>query len=111
MRCAEIRRLTKGLEKAGVALARRFLDGDMSEAQVKDWLLVYGLKTTGEADKAVEFFRAYRSYVVNYSVGEDLVTQWLDARAGDDVAKRWAAFLDLITSPRLPAALQLRPVR
>ncbi len=110
-RCAEIRRLVKGLEKADVTLARRLLDGAMSEAQVKDWLLVYGLKTTEEADKAIEFFRAYRSYVVNYSVGEDLVTQWLDARAGSDAAKRWIAFLDLITSPRLPAALQSQLAR
>jgi hypothetical protein len=105
-RYAEIRRLVKGLEKADVTLARRLLDGAMSEAQVKDWLLTYGLRTTEEADKAVEFFRAYRSYVVNYSVGEDLVTQWLDRRAGKDLTKRWTAFIDLITSPRLPAALQ-----
>ena len=105
-RYAEIRRLVKGLQKAEVMLARRLLDGAMSEAQVKAWLLGYGLKMTDEADKAIEFFRAYRSYVVNYSVGEDLVTQWLDARAGNDSTKRWAAFLGLITSPRLPAALQ-----
>ncbi len=110
-RYAEIRRLVKGLEKADLVLARRLLDGAMSETQVKDWLLVYGLKTAEEANKTVEFFRAYRSYVVNYSVGEGLVTQWLDTRAGRDPAKRWAAFVDLITSPRLPAALALRPAR
>ncbi len=105
-RYAEVRRLVKGLEKAEIALARRFLDGAMSETQVKHWLLTYGLRTTEEADKAIDFFRAYRSYVVNYGVGEDLVTQWLNTRAGKDPAKRWAAFIDLITSPQLLAALQ-----
>ena len=53
------------------------------------------------------FFDQYRSYVINYNLGEHLVRAWVE-RQGGTVAvpeRRWALFLDLISSPRLPRAL------
>jgi hypothetical protein len=110
-RAAEVRRLVKGLRGAGLELARRYLDGKMTAAQVTAWLTSFGLRTPDEAAKFVQFADTYRSYVVNYSYGEELVNGWLDARAGKDAEARWAAFVDLIGSSRLPAALLERPAR
>jgi hypothetical protein len=110
-RAARIRRLLRDLRPAGPELARRYLDGSLTAGQVRRWEVDYGLRTPEEADKYLQFVDAYRSYVVNYSYGEELVEGWLDARAGQDPAARWAAFVDLLGSPRLPAALLARPAR
>jgi hypothetical protein len=108
---ARIRKLVRGLRPSGPELARRYLDGSMTADQVRRWEVAYGLKTPEEAAKSVQFMDAYRSYGINYSYGEEVVTAWLDARAGPDAATRWAAFVDLLGSPRLPAALLARPAR
>jgi hypothetical protein len=41
----------------------------------------------------------YRSYVVNYRLGEDLVRQYIDKVAGTDLDARWDAFARLLASP------------
>jgi hypothetical protein len=110
-RAAQIRKLVKDLRSARPELARRYLDGSMTAEQVKQWEVAYGLRTPEEAAKSIQFMDAYRSYVINYSYGEELVKEWLDARTGPDAASRWEAFVDLLGSPRLPAALLARPAR
>ena len=110
-RAAEVRRLVRDLRGARLELARRYLDGKMTAAQVAVWLTSFGLRMPDEAAKFLQFVDTYRSYVVNYSYGEELVNGWLDARAGKDAEARWAAFVDLIGSSRLPAALLERPAR
>ncbi len=36
----------------------------------------------------------------------DLVRDYVDTQAGDEPAKRWHVFQQLISSPRLPSGLQ-----
>ena len=49
----------------------------------------------------------YRSCVINYNVGKDLVRRYIEARVGPslDTETRWREFGDLLASPRLPTAL------
>jgi len=110
-RYAEVRRLIKELGYAEIELARRYLDGQTAAADVKAWLSAYGLKSAAEAERMLRFFDRYRSYVINYRYGEEIVTAWLEARAGADRRARWEALGDLLSSPRLPAALVARPAR
>ena len=49
----------------------------------------------------------YRSYVINYNLGKDMVAQYIDAHAAGDQGRRWAAFTELLSSPRLPSGLAL----
>jgi hypothetical protein len=52
----------------------------------------------------------YRSYVINYNLGQDLVREYIEARA-DTAAKPPIAvglFLALLQSPRLPSELDDR---
>jgi hypothetical protein len=53
----------------------------------------------------VKFFDAERSYIINYSYGEDLVAAWVKKTAGNDVAAQWRAFEELLSTPRTPANL------
>ena len=44
------------------------------------------------------------AYVINYNLGLDLVRAHIEA-AGDSPEARWAAFAELLSSPRLPSSL------
>ncbi len=50
----------------------------------------------------------YRSYVINYNLGKDLVQQYVEAHGGGAAqpAKRWDIFGELLRSPRLPSGLR-----
>ncbi len=60
------------------------------------------------AEQRTRFMDDYRSYVINYNLGKDLVRQYVEARggAGADRAKRWEVFVRLLGSPRLPSGLE-----
>ncbi len=98
--------LAKTLSYAGNEAARGYLDGRMDATRAADWLVRYALNTPGQAAQRVKFFDTYRSYVINYNLGEDLARAYVERHAGSDPAKRWDVFATLISSPRLPSALK-----
>ena len=57
------------------------------------------------AEQRVRFFDQYRSYVINYNLGKDMVRRYIESRGGtaDTPGKRWAEFEKLLSSPRLPS--------
>jgi len=95
------------LSYAGNQAARRYLNGDISAAQAADWLVAYTLTSRERAEQRVRFFDQYRSYVINYNVGKDLVRGYLERQGGtaDKPDVRWKAFGELLSSPRLPSGL------
>jgi hypothetical protein len=60
------------------------------------------------AVQRVRFFDQYRSYVINYNLGKDMVKRYIESRGGtpDNPAKRWDEFAKLLSSPRLPSGLR-----
>lgn len=98
--------LTRQLAYAGNEAARGYLDGRMDASRAADWLVRFAMNTPAQAAQRVTFFDAYRSYVINYNLGEDLVKAYVEARAGDDRARRWDVFAGLLSSPRLPSSLR-----
>lgn len=101
-----VQRLTKGLAFAGNEAARRYLNGEISAAAAAEWLNRYALMEPARAQQSVRFWDKYRSYVINYNLGEELVREYIEARAGADPAARWRVFGELISSPRLPSGLK-----
>jgi hypothetical protein len=101
-----VRLLLKQLAYAGNEAARRYIDGEITAAAAAEWLTRYTLAEPAQAAKRVRFVDRYRSYVINYNLGEDLVERYVEARAGGDAARRWAVFAELNSSPRLPSALR-----
>jgi hypothetical protein len=54
----------------------------------------------------MKFIKRYRSYVINYNLGEDMVRRYIEKRSGTDPEKRWNEFTKLLSSPRLPSGLR-----
>jgi hypothetical protein len=87
--------------------ARGYLDGQLERAEAEAFLVQYSLRTEAQASQRLRFIDKYRSYVINYNLGEQLVRAWVEQQGGTvaDPVRRWAVFVDLISSPRLPRAL------
>ena len=100
--------LAEKLSYAVNEAARRYLNGEFTAPQAADWLERYGLMTRARAEQRVRFIDQYRSYVINYNLGQDLVRQYIEHRGGtaDEPAKRWQEFAALLSSPRLPSGLK-----
>lgn len=96
---------------AGNEVARAYLDGAIDADEAAARLERYALMSPARARQRVSFIDDYRSYVINYNLGKDLVRQWVERRGGtaDDPARRWEVFGELLSSPRLPPDLVLDP--
>ncbi len=97
-----VHELASKLAYAGNGAARGYLDGEISAEAAVEWLVTYALMSPERARQRVRFFDQYRSYVINYNLGKDLVAAYVERQGGD----RWAVFADLLSSPRLPSALR-----
>ena len=102
-----VRTLVDGLSYAGNEAARRYLDGDIDRSEATTWLTRYAMMLPDRAEQRTRFFDQYRSYVINYNLGRDLVAAYVESRSGADVERRWTEFGRLLASPRLPSGLAL----
>ena len=100
-----IQRLVRELSHAGNEAARRYLDGEIDAAAAALWLERYALMAPTVARQRIRFFDTYRSYVINYNLGQDLVRAYVEREAGPDADRRWGVFADLLASPTLPSSL------
>jgi hypothetical protein len=94
------------LAYAGNEAARRYLDGEITAAEATEWLNRYALYSPQRAAQRIKFIDQYRSYVINYNLGKDLVKRYVEDESRGGPAGRWAAFTSLLTSPRLPKNLE-----
>jgi len=95
------------LDYAGNEAARRYLNGAIDASQAADYLVTYTLTSRERAVQRVRFFDQYRSYVINYNLGKDLVRAYVERKGGtvDAPDARWKIFGELLSSPRLPSGL------
>ena len=93
-----IQELTSKLSYAGNEAARGYLDGKLTADQAAAWMTTYSLMSEPRARQRLKFIEQYRSYVINYNLGKDLVAKWV---GGD-----WSRFKQLLSSPRLPSGLK-----
>ncbi len=98
--------LVERLAYAGNEAARRYLDGRIDAGSAAAWLQRYALMSPDRARQRVRFFDQYRSYVINYNLGKDMVRKHIENRTGGEPGNRWAEFAALISSPRLPSGLE-----
>jgi hypothetical protein len=102
-----VRLLVDRLGYAGNEAARQYLDGRINADSAARWLATYALYEPERARQRVQFIEKYRSYVINYNHGKDLVARYVEQRAAGDAARRWDVFAELLSSPRLPSGLAL----
>jgi hypothetical protein len=103
-----VQALVEQLTYAGNEAARRYLNGEIDRAAAAAWLERYALMPKDRAAQRVRFFDQYRSYVINYNLGKDLVRRFVESRVGaaGGEARRWQEFERLLSSPRLPSTLK-----
>jgi hypothetical protein len=104
----DVQAMVEQLAYAGNEAARRYINGEIDAAGAARWLERYALMPPDRAAQRVRFFDQYRSYVINYNLGKDMVRRYIESRGGtpDNPVKRWEEFTKLISSPRLPSELK-----
>ena len=102
----KVMQLKSALDGAIVEAARRYLDGKMDAAQTEEWLRRYSLAGPGAEMGLMQFIEEHRSYIINYTVGRQLVKDYINHHGGaTDPGKRWKLFQTLLTTPRTPSGL------
>ena len=107
----EFQRATQALAGARFTIARDYLEGRITREQAVELAQRYQLVSRARAEQSVAFTDQYRSYVINYGLGQDLVRAHIEA-AGATPAARWAAMERILSEPTVPADLTAtRPAR
>ena len=87
--------------------ARGIVNQTMTDKQALEWLMNYCLYNKETALKSISFIKKYRSYVINYNYGQDLVRNYIESK-GADTEKRWEVFEKLLSNPVLPKELLIK---
>ena len=87
--------------------ARGIVNQTMNDQQALDWLMNYCLYNKETALKSISFIKKYRSYVINYNYGQDLVRNYIELNETDP-KKRWEVFGKLLSNPVLPEKLLIK---
>lgn len=86
--------LRKKLAHSQVATAQLYLDGEIAREEAIEQRRRYSLTSRERAEQSVRFIEQYRSYVLNYSLGQDIVREYIE---GQDDDSRWDAFERMLT--------------
>ena len=100
--------LTKAMKELGGArftIAREFLEGRISRAEAVQLGQKYQLQSRERAEKSLDFAEQYRTYVINYGLGQDMVRAYVEA-AGPDPKAKWARMEKILSEPTLPSDLK-----
>ena len=103
-RYLELSALTDQLGAARYTIAAQFLSGAIDEAAAKALIQRYQLSSPERAEQSLDFIETYRSYVINYGLGEDMVKRAVEA-AGPSPSARWARMREILSTPTLPGDL------
>ena len=96
---AELQALIRRLARAEYTIADAYLAGRIDRDTAIEQLMKYSLADRAKATQRLRFIDTYRSYVINYGLGRDVVQAWVEGQGGD----RWDAMETLLSSQILPA--------
>ncbi|PRY13872.1 hypothetical protein CLV24_105242 [Pontibacter ummariensis] len=96
------------LNFAGNEVARLYRNGKISREEAADLLVKYNFYEKEKALQRTRFMDRYRSYVINYNLGQELVKAYVEANGGtaDNPEKRWEVFRELLSNPHTASMLQ-----
>jgi len=103
---AQLRAALKEMAGARMTIGQMWLDGEIpSREAALDLIQRYQLVSRARAEQSLAFTEHYRTYIINYGLGEDRVRAHLHA-IGDDQELRWAAMAEVLSEPTLPQDLR-----
>jgi len=103
-RYAQLNALLAKLSYADNDIARQYLEGGITREEALEWLVNVRLYPAEKSAQRLQFYDAMGAYVINYNLGQDMAKAYVE-RQGATRAAHWAAFRDLMSSPRVPSAL------
>jgi hypothetical protein len=90
-------------------IAKMYLDGEIGRAKAVDLTQKYLLLSPARAEQSVAFTDHYRSYVINYGWGKDLVSDYIERSGAQgmkpDAKTRWERMEKILSEPTMPADL------
>lgn len=92
------------LKGARFVIAQGYLDKSISRDEALALIQKYQLVSRERAEQSLSFNDQYRSYVINYGLGQDMVKAWVE-RQGHAPVWRWKAMEKLLSEPMLPQDL------
>lgn len=93
---------TRKLQGARLTIGQMYLDGEIDRQRTLELMAHYQATTPQGAEQVVSFIDKYRTYIVNYVLGEDVVCKRLDA-AGANSEAAWQLMYKLLSEPTLPS--------
>ena len=90
-----------------VEIARNFLDGQIDKMKAIKLLQEYCLVPKARAERSLRFYNNYRSYIITYYSGIDMIRDYIERNGGtiDNPNKRWELFEELLSTPQTPSGL------
>ncbi|MDZ3830499.1 MAG: hypothetical protein U0S50_01615 [Sphingopyxis sp.] len=98
---------TKALSGARLTIAQQYLDGEIDRATAVTLTQKYQLVSAKRAEQSVSFTDQYRSYVINYGLGEAMVRAHVE-RGNPDRDEMWRRMAHIVSEPTLPSDLKVR---
>jgi len=96
----------QALAGARFTIARDYLNGRITRDQAVALTQKYNLVSQARALKSLEFLDHYRSYVINYGLGLDMVRADVNG-AGPGQDARWREMARILSGPTVPADLNV----
>jgi hypothetical protein len=100
----KMQQMTDALSGARLTIAKLYLDGQVTRAQALELTQKYLLLSPARTEQSVAFTDHYRSYVINYGWGKDLVRNYVE-RGNPDQSERWRRMEKILSEPTLPSDL------
>lgn len=101
---SEFQKLTEALAPARYTIAAEYLAGNIDRETAIALSQKYQLMTRGHAERGVRFIDTYRSYVINYGLGKQMVRDHVNA-IGPNPHARWQRMEHILSEPTLPTDL------
>jgi len=92
----DVNQLLADLRYSRIAIGKLYLDGDISRDEAIKRTIKYSLVSEKRANSYIRFLEKYRAYVLNYSIGEDLVGAYI-VRHSNSHEERWSKFKQVLT--------------
>jgi len=102
-RYAKLYEKLQRLDETVITISRDYLDGRIDRGAAVALMQKYSLMSVERAGKELDFADHYRSYVINYGLGMEMVKEHVEA-AGDD-RLRWQEMARILSEPTSPADL------
>lgn len=94
----------KAVSGARLTIAQMYLDGEIDRTKAIELTQKYLLMSPARAEQSIKFTEGYRTYVINYGLGEAMVKADVERESG--TYARWRRFEALISEPTLPSDLR-----